>query len=54
MQFKGVSLSREYYDAGYFIPDSVKRGDKFSDVRIGRRPQSMARLYIVLAETPAE
>jgi hypothetical protein len=34
LQFKGMSFSREYYDAGYFIPDTVKRGDKFREVRI--------------------
>ena len=34
LQFKGVSFSREYYDAGYFIPDSVKRGDKIREIRI--------------------
>ena len=34
LQFKGISYSREYYSAGYFIPDSVKRGDKYREMRI--------------------
>ena len=34
LQFKGMSLSKESYAAKYYIPDSVKRGDKFSKLRI--------------------
>ena len=34
LQFKGMTLSKEYYAAKYYMPDAAKRGDKFSAVRI--------------------
>jgi len=52
LQFKGMSFSHEYYDAGYFIPNGVKRGDKFTQVRIwSEDPIRIAVVHWVSGDT---
>ena len=52
LEFKGLSFSHDYYDAGYFIPSGVKRGTKFNQVRVwSEQPMQQVILHWVSGDT---
>ena len=52
LDFKGLSFSKEYYDAAYFIPAGVKRGTKFHQVRVrSQQPFQQVVLHWVSGDT---